>query len=148
MVEKIGKEHKMRGCTYVSSKFGTLDRDNPSVMYVSGRCWAIPTQSCQDQDMAIRRLRSEIKTMVNGMVLSSGTFMPRIILDIDFNYDKPVVGKKKKLTYDLYLRQKGNEVMSVDDLYGEMCHISSNVESLITDHMGKYGFDVEKSKTI
>lgn len=145
---KVVKEHKMKGCTAVSTKFGTLDKENPSVVYVSGRCWAIPTYDCGDQDMVIRRLRSEIKTMVNGMVIRGGIFAPKIILDVDFNYDKPVIGKKKKLTYDLYLRQKSGVIKNLDEIYEEMCHISSNVESIIRDHMGKHGFDVEKSKTI
>ena len=132
----------------MSTKFGTLDRDNPSVMYVSGRCWVTPCRKEIDQDAAVSRVRNDIRRTVSRMIGETKTFAPKMIIDIEFNSDKPVVGKKKKLTYDLYLKQTKSNVKPVEDIYGEMCHISSSVGYLIGERMEEYGFSVEKSKTI
>ena len=128
MVEKIGKEHKMKGCTYVSSKFGTLDRDNPSVMYVSGRCWGPASSVTQVIDDLESKVGSCVTTSQLDTKLGSAFTGSNVSSVTDY-----IVALSSNTPSDFYSKRQ------IDDALGNLITVTS-ITSSVTDYIEMVSF--------
>ena len=61
------KEYNLDVCNHIILKYGTVNRDNPQVIYVSGKCWISPKDE-MNYGKAIseieRNMRKNIKSLL------------------------------------------------------------------------------------
>ena len=116
MVKKrLNKEITLDVCDSIVLKYGTVNKDNPKVIYVSGKCWLTPLDE-MDFPCVISSVEKEFLRSVKGLMFDGNDFDGKIIMDFDVNCDKMSLGEKKFLSFDFFLRQKDGVLKSLIEL--------------------------------
>ena len=144
-MKRLNKEYKLDVCSHVSVKYGSVNRDNPQVIYVSGKCWVSP-KSDADYAHVMEKAEKELRKNIKLFLIDGINFDNRFILDFDVNRDNISVGEKKFLAFDFYLRQNENHKKSLKELKSILTNrLSTIVNNLVYDFQ-ENDFSVEKKK--
>lgn len=144
-MKRLNKEYKLDVCNHVIVKYGSVNKDNPQVIYVSGKCWVSPKHQ-MDYEYAISRIEKEMKKSIKLFLIDEINFTNRFILDFDINTDKFNIGDKKFLSFDFYLRQNDSDVKKLKDLKEMLSNKVSTVVNNLVYLFKENGFTVEKRK--
>ena len=144
-MKRLNKEYKLDVCNHVTVKYGSVNKDNPQVIYVSGKCWVSPKIQ-MDYGYVISRIEKEMKKSIKLFLIDEINFTNRFILDFDINTDKFNIGDKKFLSFDFYLRQNDSDVKKLKDLKGMLSNKVSTVVNNLVYLFKENGFTVEKRK--
>lgn len=144
-MKRLNKEYKLDICNHVIVKYGSVNKDNPQVIYVSGKCWVSPKHQ-MDYEYVISRIEKEMKKSIKLFLIDEINFTNRFILDFDINTDKFNIGDKKFLSFDFYLRQNDSDVKKLKDLKEMLSNKVSTVVNNLVYLFKENGFIVEKRK--
>ena len=144
-MKRLNKEYKLDVCNHVIVKYGSVNKDNPQVIYVSGKCW-VSTKHQMDYEYIISRIEKEMKKSIKLFLIDEINFTNRFILDFDINTDKFNIGDKKFLSFDFYLRQNDSDVKKLKDLKEILSNKVSTVVNNLVYLFKENGFTVEKRK--
>ena len=145
MIKRLNKEYKLDVCDDISLKYGSVNREDPQVVYVNGRCWISPR--CETDyksviSLAEENMRKDIKKyLVDGV-----QFDGRFIFDFDVNIDKLAPNVKKFLTFDVYTRQKNGEKKNLKSLKGIMENRVRAIANNLTETLNDNDFSVTQKK--
>ena len=132
-------------CSHIKLKYGTVNRNNPQVIYVSGKCWVSPLRKMDYTSVfneAEKNMRKNIKTfLIDGV-----NFEDKYILDFDINIDNISPNEKKFLSFDFYLKQNEKnkkELSAFKDVFNrEISTIVNNLVYVLKEN----DFTVNKTK--
>ena len=144
-MKRLNKEYKLDVCNHMIVKYGSVNKDNPQVIYVSGKCWVSPKHQ-MDYEYVISRIEKEMKKSIKLFLIDEINFTNRFILDFDINTDKFNIGDKKFLSFDFYLRQNDSDVKKLKDLKEMLSNKVSTVVNNLVYLFKENGFTVEKRK--
>ena len=85
-MKRLNKEYKLDVSDYVLLKYGSVNKDNPQVIYVSGKCWVSPTKET-DYDGVIAKIESDMRKNIKSEFIDNVNFENRFILDFDISTD-------------------------------------------------------------
>ena len=144
-MKRLNKEYKLDVSDYVLLKYGSVNKDNPQVIYVSGKCWVSPTKET-DYDGVIAKIESEMRKNIKNEFIDSVNFENRFILDFDISTDGLYPTRKKFLSFDFYLRQNEKNKKQLTDLKdllnGKVSTIANNLVYMFKEN----DFSIEKRK--
>ena len=144
-MKRLNKEYKLDVCNHVIVKYGSVNKDNPQVIYISGKCWVSPKHQ-MDYEYVISGIEKEMKKSIKLFLIDEINFTNRFILDFDINTDKFNIGDKKFLSFDFYLRQNDSDVKKLKDLKEMLSNKVSTVVNNLVYLFKENGFTVEKRK--
>lgn len=122
--------------------YGTHNRHEPNVIFISGKTWVKPTHN--NIPKIIDKINSLGRREINKLVNGDNVFIKnKLIFDINIATNHMLKNKKSLLSFDLYLVQK--DVLDFNDkrLEEEVSTLSNQITNLITE---KIGNDVILSK--
>jgi hypothetical protein len=144
-MKRLKKEYSLDVCNHIVLKYGTVNRDNPQVIYVSGKCWVSPKDE-RDYSKTISYIEKNMKKNINNLLMDGVNFDKKFILDFDINVDGLAPSRKRFLSFDFYLRQneKNKKDLSLLKplLSGKVSTISNNLVYLFREN----SFTIEKRK--
>jgi hypothetical protein len=144
-MKRLKKEYSLDVCNHIVLKYGTVNRDNPQVIYVSGKCWVSPKDE-RDYSKTISDIEKNMKKNINNLLMDGVNFDKKFILDFDINVDGLAPSRKRFLSFDFYLRQneKNKKDLSLLKplLSGKVSTISNNLVYLFRENR----FTIEKRK--
>ena len=145
IMKRLNKEYKLDVCNHISLKYGTVNKENPQVIYVSGKCWICPKRE-MNYKPRINSIEKEMKKHINTFLMDGVNFDKKFILDFDVNTDGISPNKKTFLSFDFYLKQNEKNKKQLKDLKGflerRVSTISNNLFFLFKDN----DFEIEKKK--
>lgn len=144
-MKRLNKEYKLDVSNNVIIKYGSVNKDNPQVVYVSGKCWVCPTRET-DYDDVISKVESEMRSNIKRIFIDGVNFENRFILDFDISTDGLYPNRKKFLSFDFYLRQKEKNKKSLTDLKKLLDSKVSAISSSMVYTFNQNDFTVEKRK--
>lgn len=144
-MKRLNKEYKLDVSNNVIIKYGSVNKDNPQVVYVSGKCWVCPTRET-DYDNVISKVESEMRSNIKRIFIDGVNFENRFILDFDISTDGLYPNRKKFLSFDFYLRQKEKNKKSLTDLKKLLDSKVSAISSSMVYTFNQNDFTVEKRK--
>ena len=144
-MKRLNKEYKLDVCSHIKLKYGTVNRNNPQVIYVSGKCWVSQLRKMDYTSVfneAEKNMRKNIKTfLIDGV-----NFEDKYILDFDINIDNISPNEKKFLSFDFYLKQNEKnkkELSAFKDVFNrEISTIVNNLVYVLKEN----DFTVNKTK--
>lgn len=143
--KRLNKEYKLDVCNHIMVKYGSVNKDNPQVVYVSGRCWVSP-QVKMDYKYVIGMIEKEMRKNIKLFLTDGVNFDNRFILDFDITTENMNQYDKKFLSFDLYIRQNEENKKSLKDLKrllnGRISTITNNLVYLFNEN----DFTIEKRK--
>jgi hypothetical protein len=144
-MKRLNKEYKLDVSKDVLLKYGSVNKDNPQVIYVSGKCWISPTRE-MDYDKVITDIESDMRKNIRKVFIDGENFENRFILDFDVSTDGLFPNRKKFLSFDFYLRQKERSKKKLSDIKefinDKVRYVSNEMVFSFNDN----SFTVQKSK--
>ena len=144
-MKRLNKEYKLDSSSSVILKYGSVNKDNPQVIYISGKCWICPTVET-DYDNVIANVETEMRKNIRNRIVDGVNFANNFILDFDISTDGLYPNRKKFLSFDFYLRQNERNKKKLVDLKefldSKVRYISNEMVYMFKEN----GFTVEKQK--
>lgn len=112
-MERLNKEYDINLNKNVRTKYGSINRLNPVVIYINGKSWISPTFDGNYEELVkkiFNSFRKELKMQVN----SSPYFENKIICDFDLKISSLKENKKNFLSFEFYIKQKVNVIQLKD----------------------------------
>jgi len=144
-MKRLNKEYKLDVCNHVSLKYGSVNKDNPQVVYVSGKCWISPTEEV-DYESAIKEVENDMRKNIRNIIVDGINFDKRFILDFDISTDGLFPKRKKFLCFDFYLRQAEKNKKKLSDLKEILSKKVSTISNNMVYMFKENCFLVEKKK--
>jgi len=144
-MKRLNKEYKLDVCNHISLKYGTVNRNNPQVVYVSGKCWVSP-QRDMDYGNVIDNIEKTMRKNIKSFLIDEINFDNRFILDFDINIDGLVPREKKFLSFDFYLRQNENNKKKLSELNDLFKRKVSTIANNLVYSFKENDFTINKKK--
>lgn len=142
---RLNKEIKLNTCKNIDLKYGSVNKNDPQVIYVSGKMWVCPTYD-GDFNEQINFIYSKFKKELTSILRNSKVFDSRHILDFDLNSEKLVQNKKKYFSVTFFIKQKSEKLINLNNIKNI---ISSDFSYLFNDlesNLIENDFEVSKRK--
>jgi hypothetical protein len=144
-MKRLNKEYRLDVSDNVVLKYGSVNKDNPQVIYVSGKCWICPTQET-DYDGVISDIESDMRRNIRNILVDGVNFENKFILDFDISTDGFFPNRKKFLSFDFYLRQNERNKKKLADLKQLLGGKVSLISNKMVFAFKENSFTVEKKK--
>lgn len=144
-MKRLNKEYKLDVCKHISLKYGTVNRNNPQVVYVSGKCWVSPLRAMNYSDI-ISNIEKEMRRNIKTFFIDEINFDNKYILDFDINVDNINPNEKKFLSFDFYLRQNKKNKKQLVDLKDMLNRKVSTIANNLVYMFKENDFSIEKRK--
>lgn len=144
-MKRLNKEYKLDVCKHISLKYGTVNRNNPQVVYISGKCWVSPLKEMNYSDV-IDEIEKEMKKNIKTFFIDDINFINKFILDFDINTDNLIPKEKKFLSFDFYLRQNEKNKKQLSDLKDLFSRKVSTIANNLVYMFKENNFSIEKRK--
>lgn len=142
-MQRLNKEFKLNISDNISLKYGTVNKDNPQVIYLSGKCWVSPLFE-GDYFNVVDLIKKEFKHDISSFVFNDSVFNSHFILDFDFDNDNLQYGKKKFISFNIFFKQSNEIQIKVNNPV-----FKTKFDELINDFLNLFisnEFSVSKSK--
>lgn len=142
---RLNKEIKLNNCKNINLKYGSINKNDPKVIYISGKMWLCPTYD-GDYNEQIDLIHNSFKKKLNNALLNSIIFDKKHILDFDLNPGNLVKNKKKFVSISCFLKQKGEKIVNLNNIKNI---ISANFGYLfkeLEEELIENEFEVSKTK--
>lgn len=135
MEKRTVKEYKLDNNNVFQSKYGTLNKNNPSVIYVKSRGKIVPLIEKNTYIEDVADIKESLTAYVDRLVKNNDEFQNRYIFNIDTGDNALKYNRKSYFKYDVYLVPI--EIKPLDD-YEETVNemsmaISGHLETLLKE---------------
>lgn len=144
-MKRLNKEIKLNVCNHINLKYGSTNKDNPEIVYILGKAWISPKFN-GNYESILNNIQNNFRRKIKKNVIESNVFENKFVLDFDLNSTNMEKGKKKFLSFDLFLKQNSNNVIKLKELNAIL---SNNIRSIANDLVYDFSindFDVAKTK--
>lgn len=145
MIKRLNKEYKLDVCDSISLKYGSVNREDPQVVYVNGRCWISPNSET-DYKSVISLAEANMRKDIKKYLMDGINFDGKFIFDFDVNTDKIGPNVKKFLTFDLYAKQKSENKRNLKALRQVMESKIRVIADNLTATLNENDFSVSQKK--
>jgi len=121
---RLNKEIKIDACKNINLKYGSVNKNDPQVIYVSGKMWICPTYD-GDFNEPINLVYNNFRKELNSILRKSVVFDSKHILDFDINPINLIKNKKKFFSISFFVKQKSEKLINL-----------KNMKNLISSNFG------------
>lgn len=105
--KRTTKEYKLLGdSTNIKSKYGTLDKSNPEIIYIRSKATITPVLYKKDFSDDIVLIKKSFEQSVKESIRNTNDFEDKHICTIEMSENGISYGKKSHVKYDVYLKPK------------------------------------------
>lgn len=143
MAERKNKEYKIKLDNSFKAKYGSTDKDNPKVVYINGSAWMIPPK-IEDIKTVIPTIERNVKNFIKFEINNQQNLDKSFILDFDLKPDSIIPGRRKFISFELFVRQR--ETKSLSEISNEMKEMVSKITCKIERELMENEFEkIEKA---
>lgn len=139
--KKLNKELKLKNANNFRITLGTINRENPKVIYVTGKAWAIPPE-LEDAEYAVDSIRKALRNSVRNEVSMDFNIDKRYIIDFGLKADSIIPNRRKFISFELLFRQ--NEVKDIRDLTESFQDKMDRITGSLSETMNELEFRFEE----
>ena len=144
-MKRLNKEYKLDVCKHINLKYGTVNKNNPQVVYISGKCWVSPLKQ-MDYANVINGIEKDMRKNIKNFLIDGINFDNKYILDFDISIDKLLPNEKKFLSFDFYLRQNEKNKKDIADLKDIFNSKISTIANNLVYMFKENDFTIQKTK--
>lgn len=142
---RLNKEIKINCSDNIILKYGSVNKNDPQIIYVSGKMWISPTYN-GDFETPINFIRSNFKKELSKILKNSVLFDNKFILDFDINPLNLICNKKTFFSISFFIKQNGEKIINLKNIKNI---IISNFGYLFRDlenELNENDFEISKTK--
>ena len=139
------KEYKLNNCDNIVIKYGSVNKFDPKVIYITGRLWLCPTYTGNYEDI-VSSLKKSFKNKLKRELNCSHLFNSNFILDFDINYKNLVCNKKKFFQVQIFVRQNDDAISDLKKIKDIISSKFGYLFKTFEDELFENDFSVSKTK--
>lgn len=112
---RLNKEIKLGACKNIDLKYGSTNKNNPQVIYITAKMWICPTYD-GDFKTPVGLIYKGFKNDLSKMLRESIYFDNKHILDFDINPENLVSNKKKFFSISIFVKQNNERILKLNDV--------------------------------
>lgn len=142
---KLNKEIKLNSCKNICLKYGSVNKNDPQVIYVSGKMWICPTYD-GDFESPISFAYNNFKRKLTKILRDSTIFESKHILDFDINPENLIKDKKKFFSISFFIKQNSEKLINLNNIKNiisaEFVYLFKELENDLIEN----DFEISKTK--
>lgn len=113
--KRLNKVFKLNNIENATVKYGTNDKINPQVIFISFKTWIIPTFEDETYVSVFELSKRQIKKIISSFISETNIFSSKYIIDFNLNPNKLTSKGKKFMQIDIFFKQNNKECISIND---------------------------------
>lgn len=142
-MKKSVKEIKLNVSDSIVLKYGTMNRENPKVIYINGKTWLMPLYE-GDYENVVNQAISIYKKELKKRLLETDKFERNMLCEFDIRPEAMKVNKKKFLSFDVFIKQKN--CLEMKKLKDELSECVGNASDIFAYSLTQNDFLLSKVK--
>lgn len=142
---KLNKEIRLNNCKNISLKYGSVNKNDPKVIYVTGKMWICPTYD-GDFEKMMEYFHLSFKKELSKVLKNSSVFDTKYILDFDINQTNLVKNKKKYFSITFFVRQKSDNLIKLKNIKNIISYDFGYLFNELENNLIENDFEVSKTK--
>ena len=142
---RLNKEIKLNNCKNINLKYGSINKNDPQVIYVSGKMWLCPTYD-GDYNEQINLMHNNFKKRLNSVLSDSVIFEKKHILDFDLNVENLIKNKKKFFSITFFIKQKREKLVNFNNIKNIISSDFGYLFKELENELIENEFEVSKTK--
>jgi hypothetical protein len=142
---RLNKEIKLNNCKNINLKYGSINKNDPQVIYVSGKMWLCPTYD-GDYNEQINLMHNNFKKRLNSVLSDSVIFEKKHILDFDLNVENLIKNKKKFFSITFFIKQKREKLVNLNNIKNIISSDFGYLFKELENELIENEFEVSKTK--
>ena len=142
---KIIKEKNLNIEKDMNIKYGTSQRKNPEVIYLSNKFWLLPNNS-MDFENVFEDIKENFQMLLTSILRNSQKWHNKFISDFDIKFNGLQPNKKSFVSIEFYIRQKGEMIQDFKSLEDDIVNDFKPLFENLKEDLLNYNFSVSKTK--
>jgi hypothetical protein len=144
-LKRRNKEYQMGSINGLSVKYGTTNKIDPRVVYITGKAWVKPLRKIDYSD-SLDRIRNRMEKRIMNRLKTMVGMDKKYIFDLNLSPMNMKVGKPKFMTFNIFLRQDKLSVKSLESI-GSVLDVTMSplIEEMTNDFNDDY-FVIDTNK--
>lgn len=136
IMKRLNKEYSLNLSRTIDVKFGSVNKEEPKVVFLSGKCWVSPSFKADNYTNIIETIKLNFKQSIYSYLRSNECYSNKFILDFDINSEGMKEGVQKYLSFNVFFRQTQNPPYKLTDkkLSNEFYKIIDSFETELTEN--------------
>ncbi len=100
-------------CDFFSPRLGTVNKQNPSAIYLSGKCYITPSFNETDEiiySSAIQPLERDLRTKIGECLGKIDDFKKPFIFNFELSESGLKFGKESYVSFQIFIKQKPGDI--------------------------------------
>ena len=141
--KKLNKELKLDTANGFRLSLGTVNRENPTVVYVTGKAWAVPPE-LDNARYAVDCIKRCLRTSVRTEFARAPELDTNYIIEFDLKADSIIPKRRKFISFELLFKQR--EPQDIRYLSGFFQERLDKITERLHDKLNDFEFVVEKAR--
>lgn len=142
---RLGKQVILDIVNEMDIYYGTTNRLNPQVIFINGKFWVEPTEEMEYTDV-VNSIASTMKNRIRYKLKNNHHWDSKIIFDMDIKTVSMSIHRKTYGDFELYLKQKNNNILPLNQLKGELMDLLTPLMNEFVSELQINDFIVTKTK--
>lgn len=143
-MKRLNKEYSLDINEYIDVKYGSVDRNNPIVIYVTCKGWICP--ECADgYDESINLIFNNFKKRLKKSIASSEYFENRFVCDFDLKTVSMRENKKNYISFEFFIKQSKN-IYTLKEIKKKIKETFKGIINDLVNDLNYHTFKVTKTK--
>ena len=125
---RLNKEYVLDIDNFFDIKYGSVNRLNPLVIYISCKTWICPNKEVNFKNI-IGKALCEFKQKLKNIIISCDNYDNKFIYDDFINYNGMKINKKNYFSIEIYIRRNDCD----EDLFSLKKDIEYNFKHLFNE---------------
>lgn len=127
--KRLRKKYKLNDIDIASIQYGTNDKINPQVIFLSFKTWIKPTFEDEDYVSVFETSKRQIKRIISNFITETNIFSSKYIIDFIFNPIKLTLKSRKFMQIDIFFKQSNKKCIPInsDTFYSAFTILSNDI---------------------
>lgn len=125
--KRLRKNYKINDIDKTSIQYGTNDKNDPQVIFLSFKTWIMPTFEDEAYISVFETSKRQIKKIISNFISETKIFSSKYIIDFILNPIKLTLKSRKFMQIDIFFKQNNKECIPINsDTFSSAFTILSN----------------------
>lgn len=143
-MKRLNKEYSLDVNEYIDVKYGSIDKLNPVVIYVTCKGWVCP-ECIDDYDNTIDSIFNEFKKKLKKSIHNSPYFENRFVCDFDLRTASVRENKKNYISFEFFIKQR-DKIYSLKEIRKTMKETFKGIIDDLVYNLEKHTLKMTKTK--
>ena len=142
---KVIREKELEMCDNMTIKYGTAQRANPEVIYVTSKFWILPRMEMNFENV-MNEIKNDFQMLLTSIIKHNTLWHNKFISDFDIKFNGLQPNKKSFVSIEFYIKQKSEMMRQFKSLEDDIVHDFKPLFQNLKENLSDYNFTVNKTR--